>query len=71
MPHSTDKCRVYVKGAPEYIIELCDETLDHQVEQVPFIDDKETIRNTIIGLNMAGNSMLKVISYAFKEIALE
>lgn len=36
MPNDKTKCRVYVKGAPEYIFQLCNQTLNHNLDQVDF-----------------------------------
>ena len=65
-----DHVRVYVKGAPEYIFELSNETLDDHNQKTNFTDtQKDDILNNVISKEMAHEG-LKVISYAFKDISL-
>jgi len=68
IPGDKSKCRVYVKGAPEYIFQLCNQTLNHNLDQIDFFENKEQLLDDVIGNNMAKKACLKVISYAFKEI---
>lgn len=71
MNNDKTKCRVYVKGAPEYIFALCNQTLNHNLDQIDFYEHKEQLLEDIIGQDMAGKQCLKVISYAFKEIEMD
>lgn len=70
IPGSKTTCRVYVKGAPEYLFQLCNQTLNHKVEQVDF-HNKDELLEEVVGKTMAGENCLKVLTYAFKEISLE
>jgi len=62
--------RIYTKGAPEYIFQLCNRTHNNNMEAVEFTQ-KDSILADIIGAEMAGTHMLKVISYAYKEVELK
>ena len=63
-----DLVRIYVKGAPEYVIPLCNQTLSSQVQPTEFNEnDQMTILTQIVSNDMAQNR-LKVLSFAFKEI---
>jgi magnesium-transporting ATPase (P-type) len=68
---SPELVRIYVKGAPEYVIPACSQTLNSQVKPKPFnTEDHTVLLDEVVGQQMA-ESGLKVISYAFKEIRLE
>lgn len=63
--------RIYVKGAPEYVIALCSQTLSSNVQPSPFQEnDQLTVLQHIVSTNMASQG-LKCLSYAFKEIRIE
>ena len=65
-----DLVRVYVKGAPEFVLPLCNQTLSNQVQPTEFSQDEANeILNVVVSSEMAKNS-LKVLSYAFKEIQM-
>jgi magnesium-transporting ATPase (P-type) len=64
--------RVYVKGAPEYIVDLCTHTLNHDLSKHRELDheEKELMLTNIISLQMAQEG-LKVLTYAFKDMHKE
>lgn len=63
--------RIYVKGAPEFVIPFSTQTFDSQNEAVEFGDElKENLLEDAISTQMAAHG-LKVISYAYKEISLQ
>lgn len=63
-----DHARIYVKGAPEEVIELCTHIMTERGEQREMReDDKANILNHVVSMDMAKMG-LKPISYAFKEI---
>jgi len=62
--------RVYTKGAPEYIVDLCDKTLDENMDLVDFTQKVEILED-IIGEDMASKHCLKVVSFAYKEITMK
>lgn len=65
------KVRVYVKGAPEYLIPICEQTLDGDINKKPLSDgDREVILNDVVSNQMAKHGF-KVLSYAFREMAME
>jgi magnesium-transporting ATPase (P-type) len=65
-----DRVRVYVKGAPEFVIPLCNSTLSMSLSSEEFLEDEQKlILDEVIGKDMAGNGY-KPISIAFKEIAM-
>ena len=46
--------RIYVKGAPEYILDLCSETFDYNMQQKELDDDdKENISVRVVSQGMA------------------
>lgn len=60
--------RIYVKGAPEFVLPICSQTLDVNVQPKELTEnDTATILNHIVSLEMAQGG-LKVLSYAFKEM---
>jgi len=66
---------VYVKGAPEFVLPLCDRTLDLNIQPKRLTtEDKERLLyadgapNNIYQMAHEG---LKVISYAFKELTMD
>lgn len=62
--------RVYVKGAPEYVIPICTQTLDYQVQPIEFTENHyAAILGHVVSNEMA-SSGLKVLSYAFKELRI-
>ena len=62
--------RVYVKGAPEYVIPICTQTLDYSVQPIEFSENHyATILGHVVSNEMA-SSGLKVLSYAFREIRI-
>jgi magnesium-transporting ATPase (P-type) len=63
--------RIYVKGAPEYVIGLCSLTLSQQVKPVPFQESEHlNVMQHIVSSSMAVDG-LKCLSYAFKEIRID
>ena len=62
------QARIYVKGAPEYIINLCSDTYDFQ-PNLKELDEDEKFRilSDVVTDQMAATG-LKVLSYAFKEV---
>lgn len=71
IPGDPEKVRVYVKGAPEYIFQLSNETLDDHYQKTEFNDHrKDDILNNTIAHYMAATG-LKVISFAFKDMPLK
>lgn len=66
-----ENVRVYVKGAPEYVIPLCSQTFDQQMQTKDFPEnDQLSLLKHCISQEMASTG-LKVISYGFKEITME
>lgn len=62
--------RVYVKGAPEYVIPICTQTLDYQVQPIEFTENHYgSILGHVVSNEMAASG-LKVLSYAFKELRI-
>ena len=60
--------RIYVKGAPEYIVNLCSDTYDFQANQKELDDDeKYRILSDIVTDQMAARG-LKTLSFAYKQI---
>jgi len=60
--------RLYVKGAPEMLIPLCDRTLNQQNEEIGgFADMHSFMLNSIVAGEMARNGF-KTLSYAYKDI---
>jgi len=60
--------RIYIKGAPEFVLPICSQTLDVNVQPKELTEnDTATILNHIVSLEMAQGG-LKVLSYAFKEM---
>lgn len=78
--HVSDQslCRVYVQGAPEEIIKLCNFTLNEREEPQPFgQDDKNLLLGTVSEMAASSEKQpgdsefsagLKVFSYAFKDM---
>lgn len=63
--------RIYVKGAPEYVIPLCSDTFDYQVSQKEFDeDDRMKVEYDVVSVLMAREG-LKTLSYAYKQIPLD
>jgi len=65
--------RVYVKGAPEYVIGLCSQVLTGNAQKKEgglSENDQFALLQDVVSTQMA-QSGLKVLSYAFKEILLE
>lgn len=73
---SEDLVRVYVKGAPEYVVPHCVKTLNRQVKPVDFPknpDKRNPAANHADTLELVNNMAQqgqKVLSFAFKEIEL-
>jgi len=66
-----ERVRVYVKGAPEYVLPLCNSTLSMSLQMDAFSqDDQYRILEDIIARQMAGNGH-KPISFAFKEMSMQ
>lgn len=62
--------RVYVKGAPEYVIPICTQSLDYQVQPIEFTENHyASILGHVVSNEMA-SSGLKTLSYAFKELRI-
>jgi len=62
------QARIYVKGAPEYVINLCTDTYDYSANQKELDDDeKYRILSDVVTDQMAATG-LKVLSYAFKQV---
>ena len=63
--------RVYVKGAPELVMPLCNQTLDFNGNRKEFEDsDQGNILNHIVSNDMADQG-LKVLSFAFKDMEVD
>lgn len=58
--------RVYIKGAPEYVVPMCTQTMGKNIKPKN-IDSKDhsNILNRIVSGEMASQG-LKVLTYAFK-----
>ena len=70
MRGNQDRVRVYVKGAPEFVIPLCNSTLSMSLSSEDFLEDEQKlILEEVIAKDMAGNGY-KPISIGFKEIAM-
>lgn len=66
-----DIVRVYVKGAPELVMPLCNQTLDHNGNRKEFEDsDQGNILNHIVSNDMADQG-LKVLSFAYKDMEVD
>ena len=62
------QARIYVKGAPEYVINLCSDTYDFHANPTELDDDEKfRILSDIVTDQMAATG-LKVLSYAFKQV---
>jgi Ca2+-transporting ATPase len=60
-----------VKGAPEYVIGLCTQTLSNDVTPIAFQENEQlNVLEHIVSRNMAQEG-LKCLSYAFKEIKIQ
>lgn len=60
--------RIYVKGAPECVIPICNQTIDGQNQPINLDDNKkQQLLEDAVSSDMASKG-LKVISYSFKEI---
>mmetsp|Transcript_14890 Transcript_14890/g.25363 ORF Transcript_14890/g.25363 Transcript_14890/m.25363 type:complete len:791 (+) Transcript_14890:874-3246(+) len=71
VPDNEELVRIYVKGAPEFVLPLCSQTLSPQVQPVELSEDEVVgLLSEIVTAKMASEG-LKVLSYAFKEIRLE
>ena len=67
----SDVVRIYVKGAPEWVIPLCTQTFDAQMNSKEFNEtEQNNILQHIVSQEMAMQG-LKVISYAYKEITMD
>lgn len=64
--------RIYVKGAPEYVVPLCTETFDQHMQQKKDFDqsDLEKVLLDVVSGQMARDG-LKPLSYAYKDITLD
>jgi magnesium-transporting ATPase (P-type) len=63
--------RVYVKGAPELVMPLCNQTLDFNGNRKEFEDsDQGNILNHIVSNDMADQG-LKVLSFAYKDMEVD
>lgn len=66
--NDSSQVRIYVKGAPEYVIPLCSDTFDYQMHQKELDeDDQYKILSEVISTAMAKNG-LTTLSYAYKQI---
>lgn len=63
--------RIYVKGAPEYVIGLCGDTLDSEMNQQELQDDEKEKLIFDIASNGMARDGLKTISFAYKQLALD
>jgi len=71
LPNDNETVRVYVKGAPEYLIQLCENTMTEAGEIEEFTEDtKSLITNQIVSNQMAKKG-LRVISLAYKDMSYE
>jgi magnesium-transporting ATPase (P-type) len=62
---------VYVKGAPEYIIDLCSFRITSNSDPKPFdYDSKAQVLQECVSESMAKQG-LKVLTYAFKDVPRE
>lgn len=63
--------RIYVKGAPEYVIPLCSDTFDSEMNPKEFDEDDRTkVEYDIVACLMAREGM-KTLSYAYKQIPMD
>lgn len=63
--------RVYLKGAPEYVLALCTETFDYQMSQREMDDDERyRILDEVVSTAMASNG-LKTLAYAYKQMPID
>lgn len=73
IPGESVQVRVYVKGAPEYVIPLCSSTLNcyrHSLAQQD-LTDEDIEKKVDCAATMASNGEgLKVITYAYKDLAV-
>ena len=64
---NSETVRIYVKGAPEAVIPLCNATVDDGIRRVDFLpDDQERVLG-LVAEQIAGKGH-KPLSYAFKEV---
>lgn len=63
--------RVYVKGAPEYVIPLCTQILDSDIQPQELTDDDQIHLLTTTASEEMAQKELKTLTYAFKEVKLE
>lgn len=67
-----DRIVVYSKGAPEFLIPLCDKVLTTNFTFESLRNSQELLSTTISDMaGASGNEPLKVISFAYKEIDAE
>ena len=65
------QARVYIKGAPEYVIPICTETIDEDMQQIELgEDDNYRILEDVVSGGMARHGY-KTLSYAYKQIPLD
>ena len=65
------QARVYIKGAPEYVIPICTETIDEDMQQIELgEDDNYHILEDVVSGGMARHGY-KTLSYAYKQIPLD
>jgi magnesium-transporting ATPase (P-type) len=63
--------RVYVKGAPEYVVPLCSQTLDNLVQPLDLQqEEKIQILASVVGEKICKSGQ-KALTYAYKDIRLE
>lgn len=67
--NSEEMVRIVVKGAPEYVIPCCVETIDIHFQKVSLSEEDQDALLMQTVTDMAKNQ-LKVISYAYREMTL-
>jgi magnesium-transporting ATPase (P-type) len=66
-----DTVRVYVKGAPEYILPNCNTHYNAAGQKVPFLEQtRETLTNSIISEKMTRQG-LRTIAFSYRDFTVE
>lgn len=69
-PDAEERVRVYVKGAPEYVVNNCNRTFDIGGSKIKLEEDTEYIHQNII-FNEFTSKGLRVIAFAYKDFDVE
>lgn len=68
-PTREDAVRVYVKGAPEYILHKCSAMYNYEGQKVQMGEDELNYVNNIMSQEFTGIG-LRVLSFAYKDMSV-